>query len=155
MPPRYCRGARGDKKEAMGKIKHRKLRQRVRRSRVCPNIWAPKREEKVRRPSRLERLTEQSVASPTPCHAKSLSTSMDFLSLNIIKESRISSLSAWLVSCRKAKRGVRKCRRQRMPESFRALFKIVSLTAAKTRRMFDVSVACVKLLGTLARCEHP
>ncbi len=34
---------------------------------------------------------------------------------------------------------------QRMPESLRALFNIVSLTAAKTRRMFEVSVACVKL----------
>jgi hypothetical protein len=32
-----------------------------------------------------------------------------------------------------------------MPESFSALFKMVSFTAAKTRRMLDVSVACVKL----------
>ncbi len=36
---------------------------------------------------------------------------------------------------------------QRIPESLRALFKIVSLTAANTRRMLDVSVACVKLIG--------
>lgn len=34
--------------------------------------------------------------------------------------------------------------RYRIPESFSALFRIVSLTAAKTSRMFDVSVACVK-----------
>ena len=33
----------------------------------------------------------------------------------------------------------------RMPESAKALCKIVSLTAAKTSRIFDVSVACVKL----------
>lgn len=32
-----------------------------------------------------------------------------------------------------------------MPESASALCRIVSLTAAKTRRMFDVSVACVRL----------
>ena len=32
-----------------------------------------------------------------------------------------------------------------MPESARALWRIVSFTAAKTRRMFDVSVACVRL----------
>lgn len=32
-----------------------------------------------------------------------------------------------------------------MPESLRALLRIVSLTAANTKRMFDVSVACVKL----------
>lgn len=32
-----------------------------------------------------------------------------------------------------------------MPESFSALLRIVSLTAAKTSRMFDVSVACVRL----------
>jgi hypothetical protein len=32
-----------------------------------------------------------------------------------------------------------------MPESFSALFKIVSFTAAKTSRIFDVSVAWVKL----------
>ena len=33
-----------------------------------------------------------------------------------------------------------------MPESLRALFRIVSLTAANTSRMFDVSVAWVRLL---------
>ena len=33
----------------------------------------------------------------------------------------------------------------RMPESARALCRIVSLTAAKTSRMFDVSVAWVRL----------
>jgi hypothetical protein len=33
---------------------------------------------------------------------------------------------------------------QRMPESLSALFKMVSLTAAKTRRMLEVSVACVR-----------
>lgn len=32
-----------------------------------------------------------------------------------------------------------------MPESLRALLRIVSFTAAKTRRMLDVSVACVRL----------
>jgi len=32
-----------------------------------------------------------------------------------------------------------------MPESFKAFCKIVSFTAAKTSRMFVVSVACVKL----------
>lgn len=32
-----------------------------------------------------------------------------------------------------------------MPESFSAFWSIVSLTAAKTSRMFDVSVACVRL----------
>lgn len=33
----------------------------------------------------------------------------------------------------------------RIPESLSALLSIVSLTAAKTSRMFDVSVACVRL----------
>ena len=33
----------------------------------------------------------------------------------------------------------------RMPESLSALLRMVSLTAAKTNRMFDVSVACVRL----------
>ena len=33
----------------------------------------------------------------------------------------------------------------RMPESRSAFCKIVSLTAAKTRRMLPVSVACVRL----------
>ena len=37
----------------------------------------------------------------------------------------------------------------RIPESFRAFCSIVSLTAAKTRRMLEVSVACVRL-GILA-----
>jgi len=32
-----------------------------------------------------------------------------------------------------------------MPESFKAFCRIVSFTAAKTSRMFVVSVACVKL----------
>lgn len=32
-----------------------------------------------------------------------------------------------------------------MPESFRAFWRMVSLTAAKTSRIFDVSVACVRL----------
>lgn len=32
----------------------------------------------------------------------------------------------------------------KMPESLSAFCKIVSLTAAKTSRMFDVSVACVR-----------
>ena len=32
-----------------------------------------------------------------------------------------------------------------MPESANALCRIVSFTAANTRRMFDVSVACVRL----------
>lgn len=35
----------------------------------------------------------------------------------------------------------------RMPESFRAFCRIVSLTAANTSRMFVVSVACVRLHG--------
>jgi hypothetical protein len=34
----------------------------------------------------------------------------------------------------------------KMPESFKAFCNIVSLTAANTRRIFVVSVACVKLL---------
>ena len=33
-----------------------------------------------------------------------------------------------------------------MPESFNAFCNIVSLTAAKTSRMLDVSVACVRLV---------
>jgi hypothetical protein len=33
----------------------------------------------------------------------------------------------------------------RMPESFNAFCSIVSLTAAKTSRIFEVSVACVRL----------
>ena len=37
------------------------------------------------------------------------------------------------------------CEGYRIPESLRAFCKIVSLTAAKTNRMFDVSVAWVRL----------
>lgn len=33
----------------------------------------------------------------------------------------------------------------KMPESFRALLRIVSFTAANTSRMLEVSVACVRL----------
>ena len=33
----------------------------------------------------------------------------------------------------------------KMPESLRAFWRMVSLTAAKTSRTFDVSVACVRL----------
>ena len=36
-------------------------------------------------------------------------------------------------------------RRYNIPESFKAFCSIVSLTAAKTSRMLDVSVACVRL----------
>jgi hypothetical protein len=36
-------------------------------------------------------------------------------------------------------------RTQRIPESLRAFWRMVSFTAAKTSRMFDVSVACVRL----------
>jgi hypothetical protein len=32
-----------------------------------------------------------------------------------------------------------------MPESFKAFCRMVSLTAANTSRIFDVSVACVRL----------
>lgn len=39
----------------------------------------------------------------------------------------------------------------RIPESFRAFCNIVSLTAANTSRIFDVSVACVKLEGLVLR----
>jgi hypothetical protein len=35
----------------------------------------------------------------------------------------------------------------KIPESFSAFWRIVSFTAAKTRRMFEVSVACVRLDG--------
>lgn len=38
----------------------------------------------------------------------------------------------------------------RIPESFNAFCKIVSFTAAKTSLIFDVSVACVKLVLLLA-----
>jgi hypothetical protein len=37
----------------------------------------------------------------------------------------------------------------RIPESFNAFCNIVSLTAAKTSRMFDVSVACVRLCASV------
>lgn len=33
----------------------------------------------------------------------------------------------------------------KIPESFRAFWRIVSFTAANTRRIFEVSVACVRL----------
>lgn len=39
----------------------------------------------------------------------------------------------------------------RIPESLSALLRMVSFTAAKTNRMFDVSVACVRLGD---RCQH-
>lgn len=43
----------------------------------------------------------------------------------------------------------------RIPESFNAFCRIVSFTAAKTRRIFDVSVACVRLrrISTVGRQE--
>lgn len=40
-----------------------------------------------------------------------------------------------------------------MPESLRAFWRMVSLTAAKTRRMFEVSVACVRLVVVIS--ERP
>lgn len=43
---------------------------------------------------------------------------------------------------------------QRIPESLRALLSIVSLTAANTSRMLEVSVACVKLKNALASFTH-
>lgn len=43
--------------------------------------------------------------------------------------------------------------RYRMPESLRAFCSIVSLTAAKTSRMFEVSVACVRW-GYRFRCAR-
>jgi len=39
---------------------------------------------------------------------------------------------------------VRKNQNYRMPESFNAFCRIVSFTAANTKRMFVVSVACVR-----------
>lgn len=39
---------------------------------------------------------------------------------------------------------------QRIPESLSALLRMVSLTAANTRRMLEVSVACVRLEAGLA-----
>lgn len=39
----------------------------------------------------------------------------------------------------------------RIPESLSALLRMVSFTAAKTNRMFDVSVACVRLGD---HCQH-
>ena len=47
------------------------------------------------------------------------------------------------------------CSVYKIPESARALCKIVSLTAAKTRRILDVSVACVKLITILASFVPP
>jgi hypothetical protein len=52
--------------------------------------------------------------------------------------------------CRAGPDGKRTSRRgarttHKIPESLRAFCRIVSLTAANTSRMFDVSVACVKL----------
>lgn len=46
---------------------------------------------------------------------------------------------------RDMEKGGGKRRNHRIPESFKAFCSIVSLTAAKTSRMFEVSVACVKL----------
>lgn len=43
----------------------------------------------------------------------------------------------------------------RMPESLRAFWRIVSFTAAKTSRTFDVSVACVKLPKMLISFRLP
>lgn len=40
---------------------------------------------------------------------------------------------------------IRRFLHQSIPESFKAFCKMVSLTAAKTSRMFEVSVACVRL----------
>lgn len=40
-------------------------------------------------------------------------------------------------------------RRYNMPESFKAFCSMVSLTAAKTSRMLEVSVACVRLGGSV------
>lgn len=37
-----------------------------------------------------------------------------------------------------------------MPESFNAFCKIVSFTAANTKRMFDVSVASVRLIAGMS-----
>lgn len=42
-----------------------------------------------------------------------------------------------------------------MPESLSAFCNIVSLTAAKTKRMFDVSVACVKLYALQESASLP
>lgn len=52
---------------------------------------------------------------------------------------------------RRGSRGVMLCDNHSMPESLSAFCSIVSLTAAKTSRIFEVSVACVRLgdgLGT-------
>lgn len=40
-------------------------------------------------------------------------------------------------------------RRYNIPESFRAFCSIVSFTAAKTSRMLEVSVACVRLMRSM------
>ena len=42
-----------------------------------------------------------------------------------------------------------------MPVSASALWRIVSFTAAKTNRMFEVSVACVRLNAPLALTHNP
>lgn len=44
---------------------------------------------------------------------------------------------------------------QRIPESFSAFCRIVSLTAANTRRMLEVSVACVRLRNVSAVADKP
>lgn len=41
----------------------------------------------------------------------------------------------------------------RMPESFSAFWRMVSLTAAKTSRMLDVSVACVRLASRVSEAR--
>lgn len=40
-------------------------------------------------------------------------------------------------------------RRYNIPESFKAFCSIVSLTAAKTSRILEVSVACVRLMRSV------
>jgi hypothetical protein len=42
----------------------------------------------------------------------------------------------------------------RIPESFKAFCSMVSFTAAKTSRIFDVSVACVKLYCVSSMIER-
>lgn len=45
-------------------------------------------------------------------------------------------------------------RRYNIPESFKAFCSIVSLTAAKTSRMLEVSVACVRLTRSVTvKCD--
>jgi hypothetical protein len=74
-------------------------------------------------------------------------------------------LHAMLLSRKNASSKVQSCQKRRIvfrlfsspttgwqaysiPESFSALFRIVSLTAAKTNRILEVSVACVRLEGS-------